>query len=490
MTKLPAHIQESLVYSSRLTGAQKYKNTAGASCNLYRVEDSIKSIGHMAAKLHNVCYTEGAAAIDISNLRAKGSVVDGGRTTSSGSISFALNYDRIVHSMKRTEKKNNSGLILLRYDHQDLQEFIDVRFSSMFKAIIMPRSGTFAAYKLARDIDKLKIIAKAYDENEAFLIQEPKEARTVNLCTEIEASPDNICSLMAHNLAAYQDADELVTFLPEAFRQSIAEMDRLYKEYVVTRCVEMGVVDNVPPKGEKQIGLGLFGLSSLLGRLGVTYAELATSMENLNVDDRIVRIETEADKIAFALHRAYNSNIRLIERLGYRAAYCIQPTVSTSVRSKDYESYTCSAEVAPVTAYKDANGCHTMVISEVRNKGQNKRISFHPKTWTREEVAYADYQSFSSEWQKMVDATGLAHRHSHCYYGEEFDAAKLHTWLTTPTGFGAIKSLYYRLPNLVHTVDKTDVSGGVKELGVDFDIDSMLGCGYTTELPACESCAM
>lgn len=474
---IPNHLLDSFELSSRLQNME-LPNVAGCSCNLYRVEDNCKSIAEHLQKALLTCAGEGAIGIDMSLLRPEGAPINGGRSKSSGVVSFSKMFDAVVHNMKRSNKVNNSGLLLLRYNHPEIVNFVNAEFDSLYKAVIMPRCNTEEARKLATNLPVAETIARWFNAGKCFLVQEPEDNRCINLCTEIEASADNICILGAHNIAAYDSLEEFEFYFTRMFRYSAAIMLPLMNK-AYKNSADMGIISKVPPATEHQIGIGVFGLASFLGRLNITYRDLGEALEGKSSASK------DAKRLAETLKTAYSYTAD--DLLGcVRAAFCIQPTVNTSTRVRDSEGFNVSPELQPVNGYQTSEGVSSVLISEVRG---NKRINYHPHTWTMEQVNYRDYAYLSSQWQQMMNRTGLAHRHSHCFYGKEFAYFDLFKWLTDEKGYGAIKSLYYRLPEIVKQFDKTDI-GSDNKLETDFDLDALLNGGYCSNDSECSSCSM
>jgi len=170
-----------------------------------------------------------------------------------------------------------------------------------------------------------------------------------------------------------------------------------------------------------------------------------------------------------------------------RAAFCFQPTVSTAQRAFDARGFNVSPELQPAIGIKHELGVSTIVKSQL--KGDNS-INYSPNTWTIEEVPYEDYAKVSNAFQRLLDSTGLGHRHSHCYYGATFTAKVLQRYYREPN-YKRIKSLYYRLPNQVNveSLRKDKLWQDAGDLA-DFSLEDFTGsCQLSTDVLACD-CAM
>jgi hypothetical protein len=118
-------------------------------------------------------------------------------------------------------------------------------------------------------------------------------------------------------------------------------------------------------------------------------------------------------------------------------------------------------------------------------------LTYHPGSHTTFDTPYLDYSWLSSAWHSVMDETGLAHTHSHCFYGDEFTEGWLEAFLGSP-----LQSLYYRLNPFVNVeaLDTTKVNEGINYQFVnteDLDFLQQPSCGVTQEIGQIEcDCAM
>lgn len=496
---------QKFIPSSRLQALETNSSKSiGASCNVYQAQDSINSIADAHSWSYQVLAYQGAPSVDFSQLRPRDSKLGTGGK-SSGSVSFMQPFDAIVSTMRREEKKNGAGIAYLDYRHPDLQEFLDVSFKSAYKGVYIPMHDTPEADAFVKDTKLMKTLAKAYNEFRCFLVKRPlpvnDEPLFTNLCTEVEIPHRGTCILGAHNLAAYATLEQFEQEFANDFCISTQNMLRYFNlSQAVAKVSPLSC--NSPLN--RQFGLGVLGLASVLGDFGITYADFGHLLNETfdftddNLDKARARLRkqeqspVESAKAVVVFTRtlldAYAA-AAAIARPHVRAAFCIQPTVSTSQRTFDTKGYNVSPEIQPAIGLKHPEGVSTIVKSVI--KGDNQ-VNYSPNTWTIDEVTYDEYAKVSSAYQRLLDSTALAHRHSHCFYGSAFTPRELKR-LYTNTSYNRIKSLYYRLPSQVNTEslrkDKLwqDVSEG--EIA-DFSVEELLSsCNLFTGDSNCD-CTM
>jgi Ribonucleotide reductase, barrel domain len=440
--------------SSRIQSMSKGGKSIGASCNFFSIDDSISSIGDSFKWATEVLYVEGAPSLDLSNLRPKGSKVNGGGTAS-GAVSFGRIHDSIIGQMRRVEKKNGAGIVGLDYNHPELQDFLQEPFKNAYKMVYLPMHDTPEANLLLEDSASVELLAKAYDEFKCFLVKRPLPLADgtelgINLCTEVEIPHKGFCILGALNLSYF--TPDNVYWLPRYFALAMRRMVE-YEAQARAASFVNGTLSCESP-ANKQVGLGIYGLASMLGAWGVSYEEFNEALtfygvrerHHLSIGDLLsLALEHPAKTLAQVFARelitGYYEASKIAHNAGLRAAFCIQPTVSTSQRSLDAHGYNVSPEVQPVDGIKHEGGVNYIRKSAV--KGDSVQIC-HPGTWTLDEVPYNTYALTSSLLQQLMDSTGLGHRHSHCFYGERFTTADFKAFYLGETRHR--KSLYYRLP--------------------------------------------
>lgn len=491
-----------MVLSSRIQALENGLKSIGASCNVFRVDDSIDSIASAMEWSMQVLAYQGAPSLDFSNVRAKGSrIATGG--TSSGAVSFMEPFDSILSVMRRTEKKNSAGIVYLDYSHPELDDFLAAPLKHAYKGVYVPMHGTPEADALLSNTKMMEKLAAAYDGFNCFLVKRPLNNLLTNLCTEVEIPHKGTCILASFNLASYPNLDHFFHSFPNDFAAACETLvGYMNQSLAAARGTKLECTD---PQN-RQVGMGLFGLASALAIYGITYAELANSFSKVFFDttafDTTARLSDEhsvidvfyaatsfldlsqpSDAFVYALVKGYYVATFTIGSKVHRA-FCIQPTVSTAQRSYDSQSYHASPEIQPVLGLKHNAAVSTIVKSAIKG---DARIDYHPQTETIYEVPYETYSEVSSYFQRLFNSTGLAHRHSHCFYDREFTVDHLRKFYEHPL-HSEIKSLYYRLPWQVNpeAMDKSQLWQSTDGI-FDEDLDSFLSqCAITIEDASCE----
>jgi hypothetical protein len=470
------------VESSRITALEQKRKSAGASCNVFELQDSIDSIAEGVEWSIQVLAYQGAPTIYLGNLRPSGAKISSGGT-SSGPVSFGEIFDAVFASMRRTEKKNGAGQLILPWNYPDRQElvkFLSFPFKAAYRAIYVPRPNTEEAAQLLRDKELIRLLTKAYDNFQCFLVKEPSGAGLfTNLCTEVEIPHRGTCVLGAINLSQFS-LNGLVDLFPCVMKEAAKAMYKHMRQS--NELIKSTPLYCDDPKN-RQFGLGLFGMASFLGANRITYRELADALlhtiyacgGHLSTIDEIsqlasdVQEQSKAHQIVAALAKGYLEATKEIEGLVERA-FCFQPTVSTAHRSTDRFGFVSSPELQPVIGLKTEDSVRTILKSAIKG---DQLIEYHPLTWTVYEVPYADYRDLSAAMQLLINSTGLAHRHSHCFYGDKFTEQDFVSWYKEEP-FLHIRSLYYRLKPANEASLRKDQLWQSTEGIVDFDVEKAL----------------
>lgn len=469
--------------SSRIEGMLLGKKSAGASCNVYEVDDNLEDIANAFKWAIHVLGYQGAPSIHLGKLRPEGSPISTGGTAS-GALSFAIPFDKHFATMRRTEKKNGAGLLSLpwNYEREELKKFLRYPFDAAYRSVTVPMHDTPEAAEFLADEELLKLLANAYDNFSTFLVKDPGylngEKMFINLCTEVRIPKKGTCVLGAINAASF-NLDNILYKLPLVMADAA---DSMYAYMVMSNEYIQGTPIACNSPNNNQFGLGLFGLASFLGVSVISYAEFGDALhdtidraggDGAHIDDVFYAstYKTPAHLLVAALAKGYAyATENVVGKVN--AAFTFQPTVSTAHRSYDRYGYVSSPELQPVQGIRHEDAVSTIVKSA--QKG-DKLVDYHPATWTVQEVPYEDYARVSSGMQRLINSTGLAHRHSHCYYGDKFTTDTLRAWYTDKE-YKQILSLYYRLKFANNDSLKKDTlwqdTTGI--IDADFDLDSFL----------------
>jgi hypothetical protein len=259
--------------------------------------------------------------------------------------------------------------------------------------------------------------------------------------------------------------------LPGDFAVAALDMEQSMK--TSARALRTSPIRCNDEERNRQFGLGVSGLASLLANCGVSYADFTNAFgDNPPYSSKASQL-THHIKLAYAKATAA-LGVRV------RAAFCVQPSATGAYESADVAGYTSSPELQPVVALR-SNGSVTAIRKSALLG--DTFATFHPATETINDVPYEVYRRLCCAWQDMMDSTGLAHRHSACFYGSCFTHADLRRFV-----FSSQRSLYYRLPSYNElALDKTQVGGGLET--AEFNVDALLnGVCSLSQVPGAVEC--
>lgn len=461
----------------------------GASCNTHKVGDSLAAIARAATWAITVSGYQGAPSLELSDLRARGSAVNSGGD-SSGAASFGQIFDGIIGSMRRPTKKNGAGVVWLDCFHGDLDEFLQADYKYTFRGVYLPRvSDTAGNARLLKDKALVEKLAKAYNENRIFLCKRPElsvpssSELFLNLCTEIEIPHQGFCILGVINLSQF--TLNTIHTLSGEFRKAASDMYS-HMQRVLDANRSHDVLKCTSP-ANRQFGLGVSGLASLLANTGVTYVEYTEALKEAvkpgshsTIEQIAFRAAKEAQKsgahlLVAEIVRAY-ADVASTMKGKVDKCFCIQPSATGAYQCADSSGFHSTPEIQPAIGIRDRDGVHTIRKSAMLG---NQKIVFHPAVETINDVSYECYDELAALWQEMMTSTGLAHRHSTCWYGEEFKTADLAKFVQNQHRL----NLYYRLQSYNEVaLNKSQVGEGLAAED-DFNPDDLLGesCGIQTK---------
>ena len=469
-----------------LSGSTK---SVGASCNVFSVGDSIGSIAEAAGWSLQVSAYQGAPSVDLSQLRPRNSAVNSGGE-SSGAASFSRVFDAVVGSMRRPTKKNGAGVVWLDATHADLEEFLAQDFSYAYKGVYVPSNASVDQMEaLKANAPLLKQLATAYDYGQTFICKRPDtglngEPLYLNLCTEVEIPHRGTCTLGVINLSLFNEAN--FNTLPTVFAEAVLEMETNVNSTLQALPSTPLFCNSV---NNKQFGLGVSGLASMLANNGLTYSSFTQMLNNALEDaDTMHQAVDEAarlhfiykDTLTLAVYNILSAYETATLSLGNRVtkAFCVQPSATGAYQCADSKGYYSSPELQPVIGIRDKSGVHTIRKSQLLG---DEKVVFHPATETINDVPYTVYRRLCELWQRILDLTKLGHRHSGCWYGEKFSITDLEAFITSGQ-----KSLYYRLPSYNEVaLDKTQVGEGLE---ADFDLATLLTGATCKQVPGQIEC--
>ena len=130
--------------------------------------------------------------------------------------------------------------------------------------------------------------------------------------------------------------------LPLAFTAGMEELIELHSKTGVEKTGEY-----LTQEEDRQVGLGMLGLSNLLALEGVTYAQFGEALKQHLYESYDTTVTPAARKIVLALQQGIDSAAAVARMANMDRAFAIAPTASCSYRYTDRAGYTTAPELAP-----------------------------------------------------------------------------------------------------------------------------------------------
>jgi len=416
------------------------------SCTTFVVEDTMEGANGIEASWrfasHALRYGAGCA-IHLSKLRPAGHTNDKG-LIATGPVSFGKIYSVLNETLRRGGAYKNGAIVLhLDLSHEDVVDFM-----------IAPRSE-LPWVKRCVDITDEMWEAADQDTKDALIYgiksgdiwlnkikyTETGERIYGNVCLEVYLPSRGTCLLQHVNLGACTLGN-----LQEAFVSGMSQLCDLHGRTGVG-----GSGEYLSPSEDRQVGLGVLGLSNFLRRYNITYKDFGEALRLINLGHSA---SNEAGMAAAALDRAIFEASQIAHKNNMVRAFAIAPTASCSYRSKDLDGFTCTPEIAPPIARSVDRDSGTFGVERV-DYGNVEIAS---------EVGWDAYKRVADEIMTMLDRTGLLHGYSFNSWSDvvTYDEAFIEEWLSSPQ-----TSLYYSLQVMGDTQDKTDAYAALEDASVE-----------------------
>jgi hypothetical protein len=357
-------------------------------------------------------------AINLSALRPAGTVSP--NVTASGPASFAKIYSTLNEIIRRGGRFKNGAVNLhLDSNHADAKEFIEIPVDRLPWA-----KRTLTVHDNLLKLSYLDSIIKQMQSGFLWLSKaryDNGKQLYGNVCNEIFLPSRGTCLLQHVNLGMCQIND-----IPDAFEYG---MKMLCAMHPITGVGDSGIY--LPPELDKQVGLGVIGLASLLAIEDISYLQLTEAWEQLLQTGKAPK--TKAGDLAKNLVTGLTRAAEVAKTHGMRRSLTIAPTASCAYRYYDRDGYTTTPEISPpiakeVDRYSGIFGVQT--------------YDHHPRVETALEVGYDLYFRLADCWQKSMNATGQAHAISFNIWDTQvIDKDFLERWQKS-----SLWTTYYRLP--------------------------------------------
>ena len=410
--------------------------------------DSIESSWRFVS--HALRYGAGVA-VHLSKLRPKGSE-NGKGLTASGPVSFGKIYSTLNETLRRGGVYKNGACVLhCDLNHSDILDFINTPRHELPWVKRCVNINTEMWNDASDEVTEALLHGIKSGDIWLCKIRHNRDGKRIygNVCLEVFLPSRGTCLLQHVNLGACELED-----LPKAFYNGMSELCNLHGRTGVGRTGEY-----LPSETDRQVGLGLLGLASLLRRLGIRYTEFGRALEKVNNGD--VKEKNTAEELAWQFWKGIKSASKIAKSHNMERAFCIAPTASCSYRSEDLDGYTCTPEIAPPIARSVDRDSGTFGV-QTYEYGDVEIAS---------EVGWDAYKKVADQLMIMLNNTGLLHGYSFNSWSDvvEYDNAFVQEWLDSPQ-----TSLYYSLQVMGDVQDKTDAYAALDQSDVDEYLEGII----------------
>ena len=425
------------------------------SCTVFVVEDSMEGPEGIEASWRFASHAlrHGAGcAVHLSKLRPKGHE-NGKGLTASGPVSFAKIYSTLNETLRRGGVYKNGAIVAhLDIDHPDIIEFVQTPRSELawIKRCIDLDQGLWNK----TDARTKDAILEGIKSGDIWLnkIKYDNNGQRIfgNVCLEVYLPSRGTCLLQHINMSACDARD-----LKKAFAQGMSELCDLHGRTGVG-----GTGEYLPPSEDRQVGLGMLGLSNFLRRHGLTYEEFGNSLEQLNKGQAVT--DAKAHEVVWNLKEAIEGAAYIAKNENMVRAFAIAPTASCSYNSQDKDGYTATPEIAPPIARKVDRDSGTFGVQSY-DYGDVESAT---------EVGWDAYFKVANQIMILLNNTGLLHGYSFNSWSDvvTYDREFIEEWLLSPQ-----TSLYYSLQVMGDVQDKSDAYAALDKAEVDDYLQDILG---------------
>ena len=426
------------------------------SCTVFVVDDSMEGAEGIEASWRFVSHAlrHGAGcAVHLSKLRPKGHE-NGKGLTASGPVSFAKIYSVLNETLRRGgHYKNGACVVHLDINHPDILEFVQLgrHDAPWIKRCIDLDTGLWNSTP-AHIKDAILEGIKSGDIWLNKIKYEHGKRVYGNVCLEVYLPSRGTCLLQHINLSACTTRD-----IKKAFAQGMSELCDLHGRTGVG-----GTGEYLPSDIDRQVGLGMLGLSNLLRRYNVKYWEFGEALQTVNGNGKYDGDNQAALELAFALREGIEGAAYIAKQNKMVRAFAIAPTASCSYKSKDLDGFTATPEIAPPIARSVDRDSGTFGVQHY-DYGDVEIAS---------EVGWDAYKSVADGIMTMLDKTGLLHGYSFNSWSDviSYDRNFVEEWLLSPQ-----TSLYYSLQVMGDVQDKSDAYAALDDGDVEDYLQDILG---------------
>ena len=432
------------------------------SCTVFNVQDSMEGEDGIEASWRFVSHglRNGAGvAVHLSDLRPKGAE-NGKGLVASGPLSFGKIYSTLNEILRRGGRYKNGAIVLhIDYTHDDALDFVKASRSEL--PWVKRCVNVDEKFLENASPELIEELLKGIGSGDIWLnkirYNDRGERIRANVCLEVYLPHRGTCLLQHVNMGACRIED-----LESAFTEGMLQLCELHG---TTGVGDTG--EYLSSTIDRQVGLGMLGLSNFLAQEGISYEDFGKALEALADEDPHPWAHhwahTVAGKAVHALSEAIFAARTIAIEHNMDRAFCIAPTASCSYRYEDLRGFTTTPEIAPPIARHVDRDSGTFGVES---------FDYGPVE-TAAEVGWEAYKRVADGVVSLYQRSGLFHGYSFNSWSDVvvYDEAFLRDWLASPQ-----TSLYYSLQVLPDTQRKDDAYAAL-----DDDFKSMFGLNEEAE---------
>ena len=411
------------------------------SCTVFVVEDEMEGPNGIEASWrfvsHALRYGAGVA-VHLSKLRPEGDE-NGKGLVASGPVSFAKIYS-ILNEILRRGGVYKNGAVVAHLDlcHEDILEFIQATRQELPWVKRCVNINPYWWKKATKEVKAALI--RGIQQGDIWLnktkVDQHGNRIYGNVCLEVYLPTRGTCLLEHVNLGACT--------VDDIERAYVAGMSELCALHGRTGVGESG--EYLSPEVDRQVGLGVLGLANLLCHYDVSYEHFGHALEGYGVGKSM--------ELAQAIQRGILSAAQIARDNGMERAFAIAPTASCSYRYTDLDGNTTCPEIAPPISQDVDRDSGTFGVQSY----------YYGDVEVASEVGWTNYKRVADGLMRLYNSTGLLHGYSFNSWSDVvmYNEVFIEEWLDSPQ-----TSLYYSLPVMGDTQDKSDAYVALDESEVD-----------------------